>query len=40
MHPDEQVSKIVTELNSRLRAVLGWHTPFEVYSAASVGLIT
>lgn len=35
----EQVQKVVTELNSRPRQVLGWQTPFEVFTAASVALI-
>ena len=39
MHPDEHVQKVVAELNSRSREVLGWKTPFEVFQAACAALI-
>jgi IS30 family transposase len=39
IHTDEHVLKVVAELNAPPHAVLGWQTPFEVFSAASVALI-
>jgi IS30 family transposase len=39
IHTAEHVLKVAAELNSRPRAILGWQTPFEVFSAASVAMI-
>ena len=35
----EQLQAVVDQLNDRPRAALNWHTPTEVYRAATVALI-
>lgn len=39
LNAPEQLQKVVDELNSRPREVLGWQTPHEVFQAASVAMI-
>jgi IS30 family transposase len=39
IHTPAQLQTVVDQLNDRPRAALNWHTPAEVYRAASVALI-
>lgn len=39
VHDPDRVLAVATELNHRPRQALGWHTPHEVFSAASVAII-
>lgn len=39
IHQPEHVQAVVNELNQRPRQTLGWHTPHEVFWAASLAMI-